>query len=107
MAPVVFLLSALFPNQTKKTKTNSFGQNYNATSVWKANSVCEYYGYEMVALKQKANTEWKKTNQLLQFCSLSIVYFGEEEKGVNPEGKECSLKVTYFFSWRVFLVTVA
>lgn len=80
MAPVVFLLSALFPNQTKKPKPTHLDriitQHLSEKQIVFVNIMVMKW-----LLRNKKQTRNEKKTQLLQFCSLSIVYFGEEEKG--------------------------
>lgn len=84
----------------RKTKKISFGQNYSATSVWKANRVCKHC---LLVMKQLLLNKYQTQNQtknptisvsFLHRCSVG-------KKLVNLDGKECSLKVAHFFSWRI------
>lgn len=53
---------------------------------------------QLLLNRNQTQNKTKKNPQLLWFCSLGIGYFGEGKKRVNLDGKECSSKVTHFFS---------
>lgn len=74
VAPVVLLLSVLFSNQTENPKSAHLDTITVKHLFEKQTMFVNTYGYEMVAPKQKPNTKWNKSPQLLQFCSMNLLH---------------------------------
>lgn len=81
VAPVVLLfLSVLFSNQTENPKSAHLDTITVQHLFEKQMMFVNTYGYEMVAPKQKPKTKWNKTPQLLQFCSMSLLYLWKRRR---------------------------
>lgn len=98
LAPVVLLLSALFPNQKKKKKSHLDGITMQHLSEKQTALVNVMVMKQLLLNRNQTQNKTKKNPQLLWFCSLGIGYFGEGKKRVNLDGKECSSNVARFFS---------
>lgn len=81
-----------------------FGQIYDATSVfdWQALSESQTVFVYVMVMKQMLLTN---TGLIVLFQGCNV--FWGREKRLHLDGKECSLKITHYFSWRFFFLTVA
>lgn len=107
VTPVVLLLSALFPNQTEKPKPTHLDritmQHLSEKQTVFVNIIVVKW-----LLRNKTQTQWKKTQPRASTVLLYkySVFWGRGERG-KSRGKGMQLENNRFFSWRVFLITVA